>query len=159
VTRAVGDRYAAEWPRERFKVHGIEYRIADKTKSDLYLSLLPLLNSGRIELLDHKRLVAQLCSLERRTSRAGKDSIDHPPGGAKDDVANCVAGAAVLAAQAAAHPQIKPVMPGVFSNGQWWDAPPVTGQRPPSTTELFYQNGGYGGGSRWPGSDRFNNDW
>ena len=31
-----------------------------------YVDLLPLLNSGRIELLDHPRLVAQLCGLERR---------------------------------------------------------------------------------------------
>ena len=26
VRRVVGDRYAGEWPRERFRVHGIEYR-------------------------------------------------------------------------------------------------------------------------------------
>jgi hypothetical protein len=157
VNRVVGDRYAAEWPRERFKVHGIEYRVADKAKSDLYLSLLPLLNSQRIELLDHPRLINQLIGLERRTSRAGKDSIDHPPG-AHDDIANAVAGAAVLAAQAAAHPSVKPVMPGVFSNGKWWDDPAVSTQRQPSVTELFFRNGGYVG-SRWPGSDRFNNDW
>jgi hypothetical protein len=158
ITRVVGDRYAGEWPREAFRKCGIEYRVADKAKSDLYLSLLPLLNSGRVELLDHKRLVAQLCGLERRTARSGKDSIDHSPG-AKDDIANCVAGAAVLAAQAAAHPQVKPVSPGVFSNGQWWDDPAVNTQRQPSTTELFFRNGRNSGGSRWPGSDRFNNDW
>jgi hypothetical protein len=34
--------------------------------------------------------------LERRTSRGGKDSIDHPPG-AHDDVANAMAGAMVIA--------------------------------------------------------------
>jgi hypothetical protein len=62
---------------------------------------LPLLNSGRVELLDHKRLVAQLCGLERRTSRAGRDSIDHVPGG-HDDIANGVAGAVAVAMQAAA---------------------------------------------------------
>jgi hypothetical protein len=48
-------------------------------------------------LLDNAKLIAQLCSLERRTARGGKDSIDHPPGGAHDDVANAVAGALVLA--------------------------------------------------------------
>jgi hypothetical protein len=36
-------------------------------------------------------LVAQLCSLERRTTRGGRDSIDHPPSG-HDDLANAVAG-------------------------------------------------------------------
>jgi hypothetical protein len=49
-------------------------------------------NSRRLELLDNDRLVAQLCSLERRTARAGRDPIDHPPG-QHDDLANCVAGA------------------------------------------------------------------
>jgi hypothetical protein len=93
VSTVVGDRYAAEWPRERFRVHGVEYRVADKTKSDLYRDLLPVLNSGRVELLDHPRLIGQLCGLERKTARGGKDSIDHPPG-AFDDVANSAAGVA-----------------------------------------------------------------
>jgi len=38
-------------------------------------------------------LVNQLASLERRTSRGGKETIDHSPG-AHDDVANVVAGVA-----------------------------------------------------------------
>jgi hypothetical protein len=38
-------------------------------------------------------LVNQLASLERRTSRGGKETIDHSPG-ARDDVANVVAGVA-----------------------------------------------------------------
>lgn len=98
VTSIEGDRYAGEWPREQFRKHGIDYQPSDKTKSDLYRELLPLLNSGRVELLDHPRLRAQLASLERRTARGGRDSIDHPPG-AHDDVANAAAGALVLAAQ------------------------------------------------------------
>jgi hypothetical protein len=57
---------------------------------------LPLLNSGRAELLDLPRLSAQLCGLERHTARSGRDSIDHAPG-AHDDVANCVAGCLLLA--------------------------------------------------------------
>jgi hypothetical protein len=43
--------------------------------------------------------VNQLTGLERRTSRAGKDSIDHSPG-THDDLANAVAGAADLVALA-----------------------------------------------------------
>ena len=96
ISSVVGDRYAGEWPRERFLVHGIEYRCSDKPKSELYRDLLPLINSAQIELLDHQKLIAQLCSLERRSGRGGKDTIDHPPS-AHDDVANCVAGALVLA--------------------------------------------------------------
>ena len=79
--------------------HGVEYETAEKTKSDIYREALALLNSGRVELLDHPRLHTQLLSLERRTSRAGRDSIDHGPGG-HDDVANSVAGALVAAAEA-----------------------------------------------------------
>jgi hypothetical protein len=54
--------------------------------------MLPLLNA-RLDLLDDRKLVAQLCGLERRTTRAGKDSIDHAPGG-HDDLVNVVAGVA-----------------------------------------------------------------
>src|SRR5262249_5878165 len=64
---------------------------AARPKSDLYRDLLPILNGGRAQLLDHKNLVAQLCSLERRVARGGRDSIDHPPR-QHDDAANAVAG-------------------------------------------------------------------
>ena len=89
-----GDRYGGEWPREQFRKHGIEYKPADKAKSELYLELLPAINSGKVELLDNTRLLAQLRALERRTSRIGKDTVDHGPGG-HDDLANAVAGALV----------------------------------------------------------------
>ena len=46
-------------------------------------------------MLGNKRLVNQLIGLERRTSRAGRDSIDHDPGG-HDDIANAAAGALLL---------------------------------------------------------------
>jgi hypothetical protein len=92
VYRVRGDRYAAQWPVERFSVHGITYEASQKSASDLYLEFLPLLNAGRVELLDNKALVSQLSALERRTSRTGRDTISHPPQG-HDDVANAVAGA------------------------------------------------------------------
>src|SRR5262249_24525473 len=69
---------------------------AEQTKSDLYRDVLPLLNSRSVDLLDDRRLVAQLCGLERRTARGGRDSIDHGPG-AHDDLANAAPGALVLA--------------------------------------------------------------
>ena len=54
-------------------------------------------NAGRAQLLDLKRLVNQLCSLERRTARGGRDLIDHPQHpGAHDDLANAVCGAFVM---------------------------------------------------------------
>jgi len=91
ITEVHGDRYAGEWPRERFSAHGIRYVVAEKPKSDIYRDLLPVLNAHRAELLDVPRLSSQLCALERRTARGGRDSIDHPPG-AHDDIANAVGG-------------------------------------------------------------------
>jgi hypothetical protein len=94
LSTVTGDRYAGEWPREQFGKRGVVYKTADKSKSEIYGELLPLINSGKVELLDNELLNRQLLNLERRTSRAGKDSIDHPPG-AHDDIANAAAGALV----------------------------------------------------------------
>jgi hypothetical protein len=93
VAMVVGDRYAGEWPRERFRVHGIVYEPAARPKSELYLAMLPLINSGvcHVELLDDPKLLTQLSRLERRTSRGGRDSVDHPPK-EHDDLANACAG-------------------------------------------------------------------
>jgi hypothetical protein len=107
IAVARGDNYAGLWPRERFALYGIDYQRAAEPKSALYQTFLPLLNSSRVELIDHPRLAAQLCSLERSTGRSGKDTISHPPNG-HDDLANCCAGAVVTAARAATR-QIKPV--------------------------------------------------
>jgi hypothetical protein len=90
-----GDRYGGEWPRDRFRAHGIEYQVAEWSKSDLYATLLPAINSRRVELLDDPRLLTELCGLERRVSRGGRHSIDHAPRG-HDDLANACAGAVVL---------------------------------------------------------------
>ncbi len=92
IFRVSGDRYGGEWPRERFRAAGIAYEPSTKSKNDIYGALLPLVNSRRVELLDSPRLTAQLITLERRTARGGRDTIDHPPGG-HDDIANAVAGA------------------------------------------------------------------
>jgi hypothetical protein len=92
-----GDRYAGQWPVERFLEKDIRYEQTARPKSDIYRDALPLINSGRIELLDHRRLASQIFSLERRTARGGRDSIDHAPG-AHDDLANAALGALVLAA-------------------------------------------------------------
>lgn len=68
ASSVTGDRYAGLWPRERFREHGIEYRVSEKVRSDLYRDLLPQLNSKQAELLDHPRLIGQLCNLERRAA-------------------------------------------------------------------------------------------
>ena len=96
LTRVQSDKYAGQWVVEVFGKHHITCEQSALPKSDLYANVLPLLNSGRVELLDQPRIVTQLLALERRTARGGRESIDHPPG-AHDDVANAVAGALVAA--------------------------------------------------------------
>ena len=97
ISRVVGDRWAGGFPPEQFQQHHIKYEACVKVKSDLYVDLLPVLNSGRILLPRHPRLAAQLISLERTTVRgSGHDRIDHPRD-QHDDLANAVAGAAMLA--------------------------------------------------------------
>ena len=96
MSQVTGDRYAGEWVNEQFRKHGIRYEPSAKSKSDIYRDLLPQINSGRVALLDNDRLTAQLVGLERRTSRAGRDSVDHPPN-SHDDLINAAAGALVMA--------------------------------------------------------------
>jgi hypothetical protein len=107
IHRVTGDHYGGEWPREQFRKNGIHYETSDEPKSAIYQDALPLLNSGKIELLDHQRLITQLCGLERRTSRSGKDSIDHAPN-AHDDVVNSAMGAVLLASRSAAKMVLSP---------------------------------------------------
>jgi hypothetical protein len=92
----VGDRFGAGWVQEAFEKTGVVYQHSELTKSEIYLSLLPAVNSRQVELLDNKKLVSQLAGLERRTRSGGRDSVDHR-GGLHDDVSNSVAGALVLA--------------------------------------------------------------
>jgi hypothetical protein len=94
ITAVAGDRYGGEFPRELFREHRITYALLEKAKSDYYVDALALLNSGQVDLLDHPRTTTQIASLERRTARGGRDSIDHPPGG-HDDLANVVCALAV----------------------------------------------------------------
>ena len=91
VSKVVGDHYGGEFVKEPFRKHGISYEVCKQPKSDLFRDMLPLLNAGHITLPRHDRLIAQIVGLERRVSRAGRDSIDHAPG-AHDDLANAVAG-------------------------------------------------------------------
>jgi hypothetical protein len=100
-----------------FRKHGIAYEPSELTRSELYLELLPLANSGRVELLDHARLVGQLAALERRVGRSGKDSIDHRPG-AHDDLANAAAGALVMCVRSVG---LKATYPADFTDCRVWN--------------------------------------
>jgi len=94
ISRVTSDFYGGEWPRERFASHGIALDVSARNKSQIYSEFLPALNGQRVRLLDLPRLIGQLVSLERRTARGGRDSIDHSPG-SHDDVCNSVCGVLV----------------------------------------------------------------
>lgn len=94
----VGDAFGGEWTAGAFRDGGISYRRSSLPRSGLYLEALPLFARGMIQLPNHPQLVRELRLLERRTTRSGKDSVDHGQGGS-DDYANSVAGAAYLCVQ------------------------------------------------------------
>jgi hypothetical protein len=96
IRKVMGDHYAGQFVQEPFRLQGIQYELAEQPKSDYYRDLLPLINSGNVQLINNPRLISQLCNLERRTARSGKDSIDHVKGG-HDDIANAAALAIVSA--------------------------------------------------------------
>ena len=59
IDRIEGDAYAGEWPREQFRKRGIQYEPCKRSKSALYVDLLPAINSAKVELLDNSILVNQ----------------------------------------------------------------------------------------------------
>jgi len=89
-----GDKWAGSWPAEKFSQNGINYEAESRSKSELYIEMLPLLNSGQVQLLDRERMRRQLIGLERRTHTGGRQSVDHPPR-QHDDIINSAAGAVV----------------------------------------------------------------
>lgn len=93
VYKVVGDKFAGEYPREIFRKFGVAYDPAAEPKSNLYRDLLPVINSKLLDLIDHERCINQLISLERKTARGGRETIDAPPN-LHEDVANAVAGLA-----------------------------------------------------------------
>jgi len=105
VSTVTGDKYAGEWPRQAFQRLGIHYNVADKTRSELYANLEPLLNSGQVELLDMPTLEAQLIGLVRKGEK-----IDHLAG-EHDDYANAVAGVVSLLKSAQPQPRIRSLAP------------------------------------------------
>jgi len=98
VTTVIGDRWGGEWVNEMWRKAAtkIEVKVAEQTASDIYLTFLALISSGRVELPDNPRLTAQFLQLERRVRPGGRDQVTHPPG-LHDDLCNSVAGAVVAA--------------------------------------------------------------
>jgi hypothetical protein len=91
VRSIVLDNYAGETFKQDFQRFGISHRVSELSKSEIYEELEPLLNGGRVVLLDNPKLESQLLGL---VWRGGK--IDHQ-NGEHDDWANAGAGAIWLA--------------------------------------------------------------
>jgi hypothetical protein len=89
--KIVGDAYAGEWTTQAFKGAGVEYARSELPKSALYLESLPYFMRGAISIPNVPILIRELRLLERRTTRSGKDSVDHGASGS-DDHANVLAG-------------------------------------------------------------------
>jgi hypothetical protein len=120
----VGDRFAGQWVAEAFTREKITYRYAERPKSDLYLELLPLFTTRRLELPNDPDLIRQVRLLERRQGSQGKDRIDHVPG-AHDDLINAVALACqtVVGAAALVRPASGKLPPGPVAGltlGRGW---------------------------------------
>ncbi|MGA7453735.1 MAG: hypothetical protein WBW73_21490 [Rhodoplanes sp.] len=90
VHTITGDNYSAEWVVSAFTKQGIKYIRSELPKSQLYLEMLPYFMRQNLSIPAHAKLIRELRLLERRTSRMGKDLIDHGPLGS-DDYANALA--------------------------------------------------------------------
>lgn len=112
-----GDRHAVGFVAEYFAACGVKFVPSPHSKSELYAELLPMVNTGLVELLDHPTLRNQLLALERRSVRGGRDSIDHPRGG-HDDVANVAAGALVAVTGVGEKKKLPALFSGSSTSGQ-----------------------------------------
>ena len=92
--------------------------------SDNYLSVLPLLLSGRVRLLDNTTLRTQLAALERRVGAGDHEIVSCPQlASAHDDLATAACGALVSAAQRPAYSLDAfgdPARPDAFWNALQW---------------------------------------
>ena len=91
VHQVTGDNYAAEWAANAFVKQGIKYVRSEMNKSQLYLEALPFFMRQNLSIPNHAKLIRELRLLERRTSRMGRDIVDHGVNGS-DDHANSLAG-------------------------------------------------------------------
>jgi hypothetical protein len=109
-----GDNYGAQWVAGTYSDLGAEYRHSPLVRSDLYLAGQVLFVRGLVSMPNEAQLIRELRLLERRTTKSGKDSVDHPAG-ATDDYANSIFGALYLVAAKTYAPAI--ASPILFSAG------------------------------------------
>ena len=116
ISSVMGDSFAGGFHADEWTRNGITFRSCPRTTSENYLHALPLLLSGRVQLIDSSKLRAQLASLERHVL-AGREVVRHPAvASAHDDIAAAAAGAIAAVKQAAAVPEVPIVMPIIISD-------------------------------------------
>lgn len=91
IRQVQGDNYSAGWVEGAWRATGVTYERSELPKSQLYLEALPHFTRGLVRLPNHAHLLRELRLLERRTSRSGKDTVEHGRNGS-DDYANSLAG-------------------------------------------------------------------
>jgi hypothetical protein len=94
IREAQADRYAAKWVVSAFAEPRRDITItpSERSKSEIFLEAEVLFAQGSIAIPNDRILLQELRSLERRTHRGARDSIDHPING-RDDYANACCGA------------------------------------------------------------------
>jgi hypothetical protein len=101
ITEVHGDRYAIGFHIDEWQRNGFRFIPCERTTSENYLGLLPLLLSSRSRLINTAIGRSQLASLERVVQSGGREIVRHPQvDSAHDDVAAVIAGALVTASQA-----------------------------------------------------------
>ena len=94
-----GDKFAGGFHASEWRSHGLTFVEAERSTSENYLGLLPLMLAGRVRLVDSATLRNQLSSLERRVGAQDRETVGHPQhASAHDDLATAAAGAIVLLA-------------------------------------------------------------
>jgi hypothetical protein len=109
IHRCESDKWGGDWVGEAFRKKNITVVPCAKPKSQIYIDALPLIMSRKCNLIENQRMISQFASLERRTARGGRDTVDHPPN-AHDDVANACAGALLMASTGRQPMKIDPAL-------------------------------------------------
>lgn len=96
VRQVYGDAYSANWVRDEFQMHGVDYERIPVTASECYLETMPMWACKEIYCPNDFPTKQQLLALQRRPARTKSGTavnsrliITHPSGG-HDDRANVV---------------------------------------------------------------------
>jgi hypothetical protein len=100
ITEIQSDKYAIGFHQDEWRRHNIKLVACDRTTSENYLHVLPVLLAGRCRLVDNMTLRSQLAALERRVGAGDRETVTHPQhANAHDDVACAACGAMAAAAK------------------------------------------------------------